>query len=416
MSSEEYSDIIRLITTLRLPLRKKSEQRICKFLSYSAEMRIPLRVGADLAWAIADSGEILFERGLYPVTSVHSTGAPGSLSTIIAPILAAACGMIVPVVSARGSVAGAIDSLSTIPGYKTELGISAINEILKKAHLAHIEHTDLFAPADKVLWALREKTHTKEVPLLIAASLLGKQLSVGAHNGAVDIRVGPAGNAGATIDIAYDTAYTIISVANQLGMRINCIFSDSTVLGWPRLGRIDNILSVCDILEAPAAILHPHVELCIDLAACACFAACPRTEYSVWQQKAKQALYSGKANELFEKGINAHGASFDSIRQLRSEAARRIRFEIKCEGQLDVGRVSGLFKNIRGEVGPEEADKVGMEISEEAGLVNIMIPENREGLETKIKEYISSIITQRPIVSGAQRFFLSYNGTKIICQ
>src|SRR4029077_12320478 len=128
---------------------------------------------------------------------------------------------------------------------------------------AHIGHSPNFAPADRTLWEFRGRVEgAKEEPALIAASLLGKKLAAGAYCGSIDVRVGPAGNAGDTVEAALETAWTTVSAARHLGMRGSCILSDATRLPWPRLGRLDALLSLWEVLTDGAWHDHQHVRLC----------------------------------------------------------------------------------------------------------------------------------------------------------
>jgi thymidine phosphorylase len=153
-------------------------------------------------------------------------------------------------VSIRGSVAGAIDSLATIPGYSADQDKDSFIKILEDTCLAHNSHTNWVAPADRILWELRDRTGTKKEPYLIAASLLGKKIAVGAANGTVDVRVGAAGNAGSSADEALETAYSIVGAAQDLGLRITCVLSDASLPGWHRIGRIDSILCLYNIPDS----------------------------------------------------------------------------------------------------------------------------------------------------------------------
>src|SRR5687768_13643894 len=75
-----------------------------------AEVGLSVAETAELARAVAASGHILrLPNYLAPFADVPSTGAPGSLSTVLCPFLIAAAGVSVPKISATGSIAGAID-------------------------------------------------------------------------------------------------------------------------------------------------------------------------------------------------------------------------------------------------------------------------------------------------------------------
>ena len=54
---------------------------------------------------------------------VASTGGPGSLTTLLAPLAVAACGAHVSKIAVPGRPAGGIDTLGSITGFKVELDV-----------------------------------------------------------------------------------------------------------------------------------------------------------------------------------------------------------------------------------------------------------------------------------------------------
>ena len=169
-----------------------------EFLVWAKTNGLTAAQAATLARTIAESGARLPNNSNTPRVSVHSTGAPGSLTTLICPPILAAMGFSTPVLSVDGGIAGAIDSLRTVTGHRSSLSPIEAEEILARIGLVHLGHGDgVYAPADHVLWNAREATATKGVPGLIAASLLSKKLAMGATAGVIDVRGGAAGNAAA---------------------------------------------------------------------------------------------------------------------------------------------------------------------------------------------------------------------------
>jgi thymidine phosphorylase len=387
----EIARVLELVCQLRGHPDGDEERAIIDFLRRVHEHRLPSTVASALAWAIAESGPLPGTKRFTPVTSIHSTGAPGSLSTLLAPVLVAACGMHVPLVSVRGSVAGAIDSLAALPGYNDSLVIEDFLRVLETTRLAHIGHAEQIAPADRILWTLRERAGAKEEPILIAASLLGKKLATGAVFGSIDVRVGPAGNAGNTLQAALETAWMIVSAARTLGMRISCVLSDATRLQWPRVGRLDALLSLAEILSGAEWLEHPHVRLCREIAALACHAAEPLTELEVWRERVAVALQSGQARAVFEASIAAHGAQSDGLEQLRRRAEERPEVRIQCEGEPEPGSVSAFFKEVRRRIHPEAGDALGITWKEESRILTVHVPVGAGLDEGVIREVAASV-------------------------
>ena len=80
----------------------------------------------------------------------HSTGGVGDKTSLIAAPIAAAAGVVVPMISGRGlgHTGGTLDKLESIPGFRTDLTIDEFRTQLSKLNLAFIGQTDEIAPAD----------------------------------------------------------------------------------------------------------------------------------------------------------------------------------------------------------------------------------------------------------------------------
>src|SRR5271157_1116418 len=80
----------------------------------------------------------------------HSTGGVGDKTSLIAAPLAAAAGVIVPMISGRGlgHTGGTLDKLEAIPGFRTDLSVEEFREQLAKVGLCYIGQSAQVAPAD----------------------------------------------------------------------------------------------------------------------------------------------------------------------------------------------------------------------------------------------------------------------------
>ncbi len=110
----------------------------------------------------------------------HSTGGVGDKTSLIAAPLAAAAGVVVPMISGRalGHTGGTLDKLESIPGFRTNLTIDEFREQLIALGLAFIGQTPEIAPADGKLYCLRDVTATVESIPLIASSIMSKKLAM----------------------------------------------------------------------------------------------------------------------------------------------------------------------------------------------------------------------------------------------
>lgn len=153
-----------------------------------------------LTLAMRDSGRVLDWRpsGIEPrlIIEKHSTGGVGDekMTLLVVPI-AAACGLYVPNLSARGLdyCPGEVDMLDSVPGYRTAPTAEDFMRVVREAGGAVIGPTADLAPADRKFFFVRDVTATVESVPLITGSILSKKLaaaptgmviSVGAGSGA----------------------------------------------------------------------------------------------------------------------------------------------------------------------------------------------------------------------------------------
>ena len=140
---------------------------------------------------IASGNTLSFGKGL-PVADKHSTGGVGDkISLMLAPI-AAALGLLVPMISGRGlgHTGGTLDKLESIPGFQTSFSMQEFKKLVEKHGLALAGQSEELVPADKKIYALRDVTGTVESPGLITASIMSKKIAEGALHLVIDLKIG----------------------------------------------------------------------------------------------------------------------------------------------------------------------------------------------------------------------------------
>ena len=149
----------------------------------------------------------------------HSTGGVGDgVSLVLAP-LAAACGLVVPMMSGRGlgHTGGTLDKLESIPGFRVDLPLSRIRSQVRRLGACLFGQNAALVPADKALYALRDATATVPSRSLIVASILSKKMTEGLDGLVLDVKVG----SGAVYRDAKDSralARELIRTAKAMGM------------------------------------------------------------------------------------------------------------------------------------------------------------------------------------------------------
>ena len=267
-----------------------------------------------LTEAMRDSGTVLDWSELNgPVVDKHSTGGVGdNVSLMLAPILAA-CGVYVPMISGRGlgHTGGTLDKFDSIPGYITQPDNELFRKVTRTAGCAIIGQTADLAPADKILYSIRDVTGTVESVSLITASILSKKLAAGLGALILDVKTG-SGAFMPTLDRSRELAQSLVNVANNAGTRTGALITD---MNEPLASAAGNALEVRNAVnfltgEHRDARLY---DVTMDLSA----AALELTGFTGDARKACEvALWSGKAASHFSEMVALLGGPADFVERM----------------------------------------------------------------------------------------------------
>ncbi len=202
-----------------------------------------------LAVAMRDSGE-KFDPSRLGKQAVGQAPRPAASETrrafLVAP-LAAACGVVVPMISGRalGHTGGTLDKLDSIPGFRSDLTLAEFESVLRQCGAAIVSQTSTLVPADRVLYALRDRTGTVESPGLICASILSKKLAAGLNALVLDVKTGSGAFLRKRSDAEY-LAALMVATAESAGTRTVALMTD---MGQP-LGRTaGNWIEIAECVE-----------------------------------------------------------------------------------------------------------------------------------------------------------------------
>lgn len=146
-----------------------------------------------LAVATSPSGRAPDVSGLpRPLIDKHSTGGVGDTVTLLFLPIVAAMGLTAIKTSGRGLgfTGGTVDKLSAIPGFRIQLSPEELGDIAREVGCAVAAQSADLAPADGILYHLRDATETVGSLPLIAASVMGKKLAGGADIILLDVKSG----------------------------------------------------------------------------------------------------------------------------------------------------------------------------------------------------------------------------------
>ncbi|HTA95066.1 MAG TPA: thymidine phosphorylase, partial [Verrucomicrobiae bacterium] len=188
LSAEEIKFLIDGYTHARIP-----DYQMAAWLMAAWIRGLSAAELAALTEAMLHSGKVLDWSDL-PGRKVdkHSTGGVGDKTSMIIAPIAAAGGLVVPMISGRGlgHTGGTLDKLESISGFNVNLSLAQFREALVKCGCGLIGQTEEIAPADKKIYALRDVTGTVDNPFLICASIMSKKLAEGIDALVLDVKTG----------------------------------------------------------------------------------------------------------------------------------------------------------------------------------------------------------------------------------
>lgn len=249
-----------------------------------------------------------------PALDKHSTGGIGDTVSLLLAPLVAACGGYVPMISGRGlgHTGGTLDKLDSIPGYVSTPDRDVFRRVVRDVGCAIIGQTTDLAPADRILYSIRDVTATVESIPLITASILSKKIAADLDGLVMDVKTG-SGAFMATLEGSRALAHSIADVAHGAGL--------------PTIARItdmDEPLANCagNALEVRHAIMHLRGDAVdqrlhdVTMALCAHMMMLGRLAGSETEalDKLDRAWRSGAAAEKFQAMVTALGGPSDLVR------------------------------------------------------------------------------------------------------
>ncbi len=267
---------------------------------------------AALTFAIRDSGDRLDFSEIQGLrVDKHSTGGVGDKTSLVVAPIVASLGVKVAKMSGRGlgHTGGTIDKLEAIPGFKTDLPVDEFKEIVNRVGIAIVGQNAELAPADKLLYALRDVTATVDSLPLIVSSIMGKKLAADDDCIVLDVKTG-SGSFMKTLEKSRELAECMVEIGKRAGKRMRALITD---MGMPLGFAIGNSLEVVEAIHTLQGKGPKDLtELCIALSSHILYLA-EKGNFEACERMAKDAVSSGRALEMFASMVEAQGGDKEWI-------------------------------------------------------------------------------------------------------
>jgi len=309
LNSGEIGEFIAGVTA-----KTVSEGQVAAFCMAVLLKKLEMDERVALTSAMAKSGTVMdwtSERLPGPVLDKHSTGGIGDkVSLMLAPVVAA-CGGFVPMLSGRGlgHTGGTLDKMDSIPGYQSQPDITLFKNTVRKTGCAIIGATPDLAPADRIMYAIRDVTGTVESLDLITASILAKKLAGGLQGLVMDVKFG-TGAFMQKYEDAVALAESIVKVANGAGLPTVGLLTDMNQVLGRTAGNAVEVVEAIEYLQNKNADPRLH-EVNVALTAELLVLGKLAKNVPEARQKIETVLKNGKAAEHFARMVKMLGGPAD---------------------------------------------------------------------------------------------------------
>ena len=302
----------------------------------------------QLTLAMAASGDLLDLSDIsdYAVDK-HSSGGVGDKTTLVVLPLVASFGVPIAKMSGRGLGfgGGTLDKLESIDGFDVNLSESEFRRIARETGMVLAGQSKSLAPADGLLYALRDVTGTVPSRPLIASSIMSKKLAAGANGIVLDVKLG-CGAFMKTLAEARDLAKIMVQIGVDAGRDMVALLSD---MNQPLGVAVGNALEVAEAVETlqggGPSDLRAH---CIEVAAHMLRLAGRGERFAELAENRgllAQQLDSGAGMQPLLRMVAAQGGDVAQINDVSRLPKARLRADIPAR---ETGAIAAIF-----------ADKVG---------------------------------------------------------
>ncbi len=267
----------------------------------------------DLTQAMLHSGEKLDLSAINGFkVDKHSTGGVGDKTSLVLTPMVASLGVPVAKMSGRGlgHTGGTIDKLESFKGFSTSITNEQFIKNVNTIGISIMGQTKDLAPADKLLYALRDVTATVDNMSLIASSIMSKKLAAGANGIVLDVKSG-SGAFMKTDGDAFELAKKMVAIGKHAGVKAMAVISDMDQPLGRAVGNAIEVREAIDTLKGNGP--EDLVELCLTLGSHMVHMAGKADSVQDARAKLEESISSGKALDKLADFIEAQGGNRDDV-------------------------------------------------------------------------------------------------------
>jgi pyrimidine-nucleoside phosphorylase len=311
LSSEEIHFFVKGLTEGTIPDYQVAAWAMAVLLNGMTD-----RETTDLTLAMAQSGDTLDLSPVVPFTvDKHSTGGVGDKTSLTVAPIVAACGLPVGKMSGRGLgfSGGTLDKIQSIPGYRTDLTSEEFMDQLSEISIVLTGQSANLAPADGILYALRDVTGTVQSLPLIASSIMSKKLAAGADAILLDVKTG-VGAFMQTLEEARALAEIMTAIGRNADRQVVCLLSD---MNQPLGSQVGNALELKEAIEALRGDAPADFrEHCLTVASHMLVLGKKAEDLTHARSMAQDAINSARAYDKFRQLVDAQGGDIRYVDDL----------------------------------------------------------------------------------------------------
>lgn len=327
----------------------------------------------EFTMAMAQSGEMLDLSMIHGIkVDKHSTGGVGDKTSLALTPIVASLGIPVAKMSGRGlgHTGGTIDKLESIPGFSTQLTDEEFEEQVNSIGISIMGQTKDLAPADKLLYALRDVTATVDQISLIASSIMSKKLAAGADAILLDVKTGSGAFMKEESD-AIALAQEMVDIGKSAGRKMTAVITN---MDEPLGMAVGNILEVKEAIETlkgngPA----DFVELVETLASYMLILGGVSSDFEGAKAKVRQVIQNGKALDKLKQFVAAQGGDTSYIDHPELFEQASVIEEIKSDQDGFVGSIN----------------------AQEMGICSLILGGGRETKDSKIDPAVGLVFSKK---------------------